>query len=407
MQRCDVAIVGAGPYGLAAAAHLGRIPGLDIRLLGDPMGFWQRCMPEGMCLRSPWDASHISDPDEQLTLDAYRRVHGSRSIDPPIRVTDFVQYGHWFLDQLRVPVDGSAVVRIERSSERFRLILDRGEDLQARRVVIAAGVQPFAYRPSLYDGLPSSLVSHTSEHRDLRKFQGKEVFVVGAGTSALEAAGFLRQAGAHVEVLIRDAVLRWPRQWMHAKPLAWMFYGRGDVGPAIISLIVQRPHLFRRLPRWIQTWWGRRAIRPSVLPRLRPSVADVPIHTTRFATAVEERGGRLAVQLNDGSTRTVDHIILGTGYRVDVSRYAFLPADLLAHVDLVNGSPRLDTGFCSSIPGLHFVGAASAWSFGPLMRFVAGTDFSARALAHQVAAAEHVGRTFRPANEPTYAKSFQ
>jgi hypothetical protein len=49
----------------------------------------------------------------------------------------------------------------------------------------------------------------------------------------------------------------------------------------------------------------------------------------------------------------------------------------------------LDPSYQSSIPGLHFVGAPAAWSFGPLMRFVAGTGFAARALSRGIASATY------------------
>jgi FAD-dependent urate hydroxylase len=239
----------------------------------------------------------------------------------------------------------------------------------------------------VFDGIPSSLATHTSEQRDFGAFRGKEVFVLGAGTSAIESAGFLCEAGARIEVLMRGSELRWPRQWMHAKPIGWMFYGRGDVGPAGISLVVQRPHLFRRLPRWVQNWWGRRAIRPSVLPRLRGTIAGIPIHTGRSVVQVRVEGERLRLWLSDGTQRLVDHVVLGTGYRVNIARYPFLSPDLLERTATVNGFPSLDAGFETSLKGLHFVGAPAAWSFGPLMRFVAGTDFSARALSQGIARA--------------------
>jgi len=80
----------------------------------------------------------------------------------------------------------------------------------------------------------------------------------------------------------------------------------------------------------------------------------------------------------------VDHVVLGTGYRVDVTQYPFLSPNLLNNLDIVHGYPRLAAGFESSLPGLHFVGAPAAWSFGPLMRFVAGTEFTSRALAERI-----------------------
>src|SRR6185436_2200769 len=96
MDRSDVAIIGAGPYGLAAAAHLRQIAGLDIRLFGEPMSFWERHMPRGMRLRSPWLGSHIADPEQRFTLDAYRDAVGPAGLAYPVPATDFVKYGRWF-----------------------------------------------------------------------------------------------------------------------------------------------------------------------------------------------------------------------------------------------------------------------------------------------------------------------
>ena len=65
MPTCDIAIVGAGPYGLSAAAHL-NANGVNVRIFGETMSFWSRNMPKGMCLRSPWEASQLSDPAGSL-----------------------------------------------------------------------------------------------------------------------------------------------------------------------------------------------------------------------------------------------------------------------------------------------------------------------------------------------------
>ena len=95
-------------------------------------------------------------------------------------------------------------------------------------------------------------------------------------------------------------------------------------------------------------------------------------------------GERLRVRLNDGSERIVDHVVLGTGYRINVALYPFLSSELLDNLERVDGYPRLDAGFESSLAGLHFLGAPAAWSFGPLMRFVAGTEFAAPALSRRI-----------------------
>jgi FAD-dependent urate hydroxylase len=59
MRADQVVIVGAGPHGLAAAAHLRRA-GMQPRVFGDPMSFWHR-MPLGMLLRSNWPATCIAE----------------------------------------------------------------------------------------------------------------------------------------------------------------------------------------------------------------------------------------------------------------------------------------------------------------------------------------------------------
>lgn len=382
MDKCDLVIVGAGPYGLSATAHLRQIKGLDIRLFGEPMSFWERYMPEEMLLRSPWAGSHIADPQNRLTLDAYRELSGNNGLTYPIPLADFINYGHWFHQQMAVPADRRKVGRIEPTASGYRLTLEDGEEIFSRRVVIAGGIQPFAYRPDRFKHFPASLVSHTSEVRDFAKFRDKEVVVIGGGQSSLEAAAFLHDAGAHVAVIIRNSNLHWlgHQRWMHAKAISWMFFGSADVGPAGLSLLVQRPNLFRRLPRRIQNLWAARAIRPAVSHRLEKCVGGVPIHTRRFVFQACIEGERLRLSLNDGSERVVDHVVLATGYRVNVARYPFLSSELLQKLNCIDGYPRLDAGFESSLPGLHFLGAPAAWSFGPLMRFVAGTEFAAPAL---------------------------
>jgi len=93
MSQIDVVIVGAGPYGLSVAAHLRSVRGLETRVFGEPMSFWERQMPVGMLLRSPWAGSHLSDPESSFTLDAYRTKNGNH-FAAPIALSRFIDYGH-------------------------------------------------------------------------------------------------------------------------------------------------------------------------------------------------------------------------------------------------------------------------------------------------------------------------
>jgi len=384
---CDLAIVGAGPYGLAAAAHLRAADGFDVRIFGDPMSFWRQQMPAGMLLRSPWDASHIADPDDVLTLDRYELATGAR-IERPIPLDVFIRYGVWFQQQVATDVDRRTVAAVEPWRGRFLLRLDDGEVVEARRLVVAAGIAPFAWKPSEFRDLPNELVSHASEHADLARLAGKEVVVVGGGQSALESAALLHEAGAGVRVLVRAPAINWLiRSGLlhHLGPLTRLLYAPSDVGPAGVSWLIALPWLFRRIPRRIQDPLAERSIRAAGSSWLVPRLESVPLMTTRTVVAARADGSRISIELDDGSRLGADHVLLGTGYRVDLSRYPFLSARLLEKVERVNGYPLLRRGFESSLPGLHFLGAPAAWSFGPLARFVAGSRFAARSLAKVVA----------------------
>jgi hypothetical protein len=90
------------------------------------------------------------------------------------------------------------------------------------------------------------------------------------------------------------------------------------------------------------------------------------------------------VVLDDGTVRDPDHVLLGTGYAVDVTQYPFMSPELVRDLDVAGGYPVMSPGFESSVPGLHFVGAAGTLSFGPVMRFVVGTWYAAPALARNI-----------------------
>src|SRR5262249_49872312 len=88
--------------------------------------------------------------------------------------------------------------------------------------------------------------------------------------------------------------------------------------------------------------------------------------------------------LDDGSERAADHVLMGTGYSVDIARHDFIGSELISRIQVLDGYPILQSGFRTSVPGLHFIGAPAARSFGPLMYFVAGTEFTSRVLTSHV-----------------------
>jgi len=381
----DVVVVGAGPYGLSAAAHLNAC-GLNVRVFGETMSFWDRNMPGGMCLRSPWEASQLSDPARSLTIDAFQTstgVHVSR----PIPIGHFVAYGRWFQSRAVPNLEQRKVVEIEKNTSGFRVVLEDGEVVRCGRVVIAGGIGPFAMRPPQFAGLPRELASHSSEQRDLTRFRGQRVVVIGGGQSALESAALLHESQANVELLVRESTVQWTwqRPWLHTfRPVGAVLYAWPDVGPAFISHAVARPNLYRLFPRWLQDSWRAKSVRPNGVGWLKPRLRDVTISTGLAVLSASARGNQVELKLSDGSHELVDHVLMATGYRVDVRKYQFLSASLVSALRLIGGCPVLRRGFESSVPGLHFLGAPAVWSYGPLMRFVAGADFAARAVSQFV-----------------------
>jgi len=365
--------------------------GLNVHTLGEPLSFCERNIPLGMLLRSGWAASHIADPNQSLTLDSYRAASGNH-FSSPVPLDRFVNYGHWYRNHAVPNLDQRKIARVEPTADGFRLVLEVGETILARRLVVAAGISSFAWRPPEFADLPSSLASHTSEHRELPKFAGKRLLVIGSGQSALESAALLHEGGAEVEIVARAPRIRWlgglVSKAIHSglgSTLSKLLYAPTDVGPAGISQVVARPDLVRGLPRPIQDWLRSRSIRPAGARWLVERLKSVPMSLGRSSVRAAEVGGRVKVQLDDGSVRTVDHVLLGTGYRVDVSKYDFLDPKLANSISRFGGYPRLTDGFESSIPRLHFLGAPAIWSFGPLMQFVVGTHYSSRALLRYIA----------------------
>jgi hypothetical protein len=378
-------VIGAGPYGLSAAAYL-KAAGIETRIFGDPMAFWERQMPAGMFLRSNWGASHIADPERRLTLDAYRLSSGNHC-STPVPLDRFVDYGRWYQRQAVPNVERRSVMSVDIGAPGFKVALGDGEIFTSRRVIVATGIAKFVRLPAAFSEIPQELASHSSAHSDLGRFKGCRTVVIGGGQSALESAALLHELGADVEVIVRQSELNWVglHSWLHhLGPLSSILYSSRDVGPAGISRLVATPHLFKALPRQIQDKTAYRAIRPAGSAWLRPRLTNVPVTLGCWVVACSAAGSQLRLKLNDGTDRVVDHTLLATGYRVDMSRCEFLSQQLQSRLETAEGYPILKRGLESSIPGLHFLGKPASWSFGPLLSFVSGTEFAARELAGSI-----------------------
>ncbi|GGQ24204.1 thioredoxin reductase [Actinomadura coerulea] len=400
----DVVIAGAGPYGLSTAAYLQNL-GLDVRVIGEPMRFWDANMPLGMYLKSEPFASSLGAPQAGLR---FTDRHPGWRVGQPIPLETFVEYGRWFAAEAVPGTEDAQVVKVERGiAGGYLVTLSSGEAIAARAVVVAVGVGPFAHIPEQLTGMPSWLVSHSSAHSDLGLFAGKEVAVVGAGQSALETAVLLADAGARPHLIARRRVLDWntvPEE--RRSPRALLREGpRSGLGTGYRTwLWAERPGLVRYLPERTRRRIVRETLPPAGAWWLRDRLDErIRVSTGRLLAKAVEQDDGVSLTTTDHEGRRlvteVEHVIAATGYVPDIERLTLLAPELRDRVTTRLGAPVLSRDFEASSPGLYFAGLAAAPTFGPVMRFVHGADFAARRIAHHI-----VRRTPRvrvPASRPS------
>jgi len=394
MTKCDVGIIGAGPYGLSIAAHL-QAAGVNFRIFGHPMHTWLTHMPKGMRLKSEGFASSLYDPNSSFTLQSYCKEMGIpyANIGLPVPLEVFASYGLEFQKRFVPGLENTLVNSLQRTTDGFRICLDDGKIVSARRVVMAVGLTHYEFTPPLLEALGEQFVTHSSMHHDLEYFQGRDVAVVGAGASALDLAALLHQAGAHVQVVARKPVIRFhdPPDNLEPSFLDQLRNPITGIGPGWkLFLCTNAPLVFHQMPQSFRFDKVRRILGPAPCWFIKEQVVGkVGLNVGVTITEAKVQDGRVHLQLTDGSgtakTLSADHVIAATGYKVDLRRLAFMDRDLQAGVRSVEDTPVLSSNFESSVPGLYFVGASAANSFGPLLRFAFGAGFTARRLSRHLA----------------------
>ncbi len=397
MSRTEVAIIGAGPYGLSIAAHLSA-RGIGNRIFGRPMQFWSQvaAAADRRFLKSYCFGTNLSSPVPGFSFADYNTPRGLETFEP-CSMANFAAYGQWFQQQQVPWLEATDVVSVERQhGDGFALTLVTGEHLVAGRVIVATGLTGLADMPKPLLALPGRLATHTADVTDFSLFAGRTVAVIGAGQSALEACALLHEAGAQPTLLVRDQAIRWhtrvPLERSLWRRLRSPLTGLGT-GPKAWAL-TRFPGAMHRVPRSLRSRFVKHHLPAEGAWWLRERVQGrFPIHLHTEVSEARELAGGVALTLRDlhhpGNERArelvVDHVLAGSGYAVDVEALHFLERSLRAEMARVERSPALNAVFESSIPGLHLVGALSAMSFGPMFRFVVGAEYTARVLADHVA----------------------
>ena len=393
MGNCDVAIVGAGPYGLSVAAHL-KAAGGDFRIFGKPMGFWRDHMPEGMHLKSEGFASSLSEPSGRFTLGAFCKERGLEYADmgSPVPLEVFASYGIEFQKRFVPELEDEMVVRLERAQAAFKITLQNGETLLARRVVVAVGQTYFPNLPRELTGFPKESVSHSSEHSGLDNFSGREVAIVGAGSSALDLAALLHERGASVQVVARIPKIRY-HDPLDTKKVSLLEKVRNPITGIGIGwklwLCARFPLVFRLMPEKFRLEKVRRLLGPVGCWFIRDRVeGKVGFNLGVSIETATLKDGRVSLGLIDSSglkkNLEADHVIAATGFDPSLRRINFLAPSMVSEIACTGKTPALSSNFESTVKGLYFVGVTAANTFGPMLRFAYGAEFTAPRLSRHL-----------------------
>lgn len=391
----DVVIIGAGPYGLSLAAYLAKTK-LSFRIFGTPMHSWANQMPHGMHLKSDGFASTLYAPGDPFTLEDYYAEIGVpyTPIGDPVPREIFVGYGEEFQRRLVPTLEPIDITHVEQVPGGFSLTTAAGETFQAKQVVAAVGITHFGHVPPTLTALPPEFLSHSLGINELSGFDGKTIAIIGAGSSAVDVATLVHEAGAKVHLVGRRKALLFHDAPQEPRPLLNRIKNpRSGLGLGWKSLICcDAPLVFHILPLKLRLRAVERHLGPAPGWFMRDRVVGkFPLHLSTQIKSAEVKDGKVVLTLTetDGTETvlTLDHVIAATGFKPLVSRLKFLSEAIRQKIDTVDDTAILNSNFESTVPGLFFVGLAASNSFGPMLRFACGAGFTAKHLSRKLKAA--------------------
>ncbi|MGV9745194.1 NAD(P)-binding domain-containing protein [Rhodococcus zopfii] len=382
----DVAIVGGGQSGVAIAHALRRSGITNITLVdeaADESVLAWRSRARMRTLRTPKTISGPELGNAALTFRAwYEGVHGAGAFESieKIATPDWADYLTWYRQQVGVEVRrGIRVTDLEPvGAGRLRLHLataDRAWTEDARKIVLATGVSGTGTPniPAVLSALPRHLYAHTADPIDFASLQGRTVAVLGAASSAFDAAATALEANAaevHIYTRRQELVVA-PETGARPNPLVQDMFPLLDDGE-----------------RWRQRWQvsARGANVPSESVARAAAFANYHLHVAAEWKSVVERNGQIVVDSADG-IRAFDFVIAGTGYQQDPGTRAEL-ASIAEHIalwsdvytppedltsDLLGSAPYLGQGyeFTEKVQGaapwladIHVFSIGASTSFG-------------------------------------------
>jgi cation diffusion facilitator CzcD-associated flavoprotein CzcO len=378
MERAEFLVIGAGPYGLAAAAYAKSL-GIGVTILGRTLDFWKTSMPRGMFLRSGPDW-HL-DAREVATFEAYTKRRGLTAAEiKPVPLDTFLDYASWFMGRYDVMPRNAHVIHLARSNGEYVATLDDGSRLAARKVLLGLGFAFFKHCPEeIIRKLPPGSYTHTCDTVDFDEYRGKRILIVGGRQSAFEWAALILEHGAEqIHIVYRHATPRFVEpDWSWVQPMA--------------RRTLQDHAWWRKLTpeeqeRIHKNFWmaGRLTLEEWLAARVHQP--NIHLHRkTSIASASANGDGTYNILLSDDSKCNVHRIILATGYMPAMDNVAFLDhSTILDQLARVDGFPALDPEFQTSLPNLYITGLAATRDFGPFFGFTVGCPVAAKIVGDAV-----------------------
>jgi thioredoxin reductase (NADPH) len=177
----DLIIVGAGPAGLAAAVYAAS-EGLNVLMI-------ETTAPGGQAGSSSKIENYLGFPTGVSGLELAARA-----------TTQAQKFG---ADMMIA----RSVVRLRCEQRPYQVVLDGGDSLSARTIVIATGAQYNKPRLANLANFEGKGIYYGATYIESQLCGGEEVAVVGGGNSAGQAAVFMSQTARKVHMLVRSGEL--------------------------------------------------------------------------------------------------------------------------------------------------------------------------------------------------------
>lgn len=359
-----VAIIGAGPGGLAAARYL-LSNGFD-PVLYEAHG----------SIGGQWDISNpMSGVWPQMRTNTARMVTRFSDLDYPEGTAIFPRnqevgaYLRAYADKMGLADrihTGTLLTGLERADGGYRLTLEQGGETRSEtfpRVVIATGPYNRPAIPAI-DGLdgftgPCGAI-HAFRYKDPDAYRGKRVLIAGGNISSLEIAQDLAMLGAQsVATAMRRQRYVMPKMIAGTPVESYGFTREGALWQETASSDdwAEGTKAFVLQYGGNPAWYGAPEPDPDV--RIAGTTGSqnflnlVAEDRIRCHPWIDRIDGQV-VQFTDGRQIEVDGIIFGTGYSLNLS---YLSDELCKTLELTNKAITLhERTFHPDTPGLAFMG---------------------------------------------------